>query len=403
MNHAERQHALLSASGAQRWLTCTPSARLEDQFPDEISEAAAEGTLAHELCELKLRHYFFTPDFTKAKYTRAVNKLKKDPIWEDEMNGCTDEYLDYIKSCAMGFPAPPTVRIEDRVNFSKYTCSREGDPIEGTGIADCILISGDLIQVIDFKYGKGVPVSADHNPQLMLYALGAYDGFRLLYGIHRVKLSIVQPRLNNIDEWECGLEELLKFGTYAKMRAALAWEGKGPFAPGEAQCRFCRARKQCRAWSDHNVKQAFQIGELPPLIDAGEAGKRLLALESVVKYQKDLQEWALGECLAGKAVPGWKAVEGRGSRDWTDMEQAFAVLQNNSIPRAVLYEEHPLTLAQVEKAIGKQEFKELVGDFVQKNPGKPALVKESDKRPAITNRVTAKEAFKEADPATDQK
>ena len=153
MNHSERQHALLSASGAQRWLTCTPSARLEDQFPDERSEAAAEGTLAHELCELKLRHYFFTPDLTKVKYTRAVNKLKKDPIWEDEMNGCTDEYLDYIKSCAMGFPAQPTVRIEDRVNFSKYTCSREGDPIEGTGIADCILISGDLIQVIDFKYG----------------------------------------------------------------------------------------------------------------------------------------------------------------------------------------------------------------------------------------------------------
>ena len=261
MNHSERQHALLSASGAQRWLTCTPSARLEDQFPDERPEAAAEGTLAHELCELKLRHYFFTPDLTKVKYTRAVNKLKKDPIWEDEMNGCTDEYLDYIKSCAMGFPAQPTVRIEDRVNFSKYTCSREGDPIEGTGIADCILISGDLIQVIDFKYGKGVPVSADHNPQLMLYTLGAYEGCRLLYGIHRVKLSIVQPRLNNIDEWECSLEELLKFGTYAKMRATLAWEGKGPFVPGEAQCRFCRARKQCRAWSDHNVKQAFQIGE----------------------------------------------------------------------------------------------------------------------------------------------
>ncbi len=149
------------------------------------------------------------------------------------------------------------------------------------------------------------------------------------------------------------------------------------------------------------MKQAFQIGEMPPLIDAAEAGKRLLALESVAKYQKDLQEWALGECLAGKEVPGWKAVEGRGSREWIDMEQAFAILQNNSIPRAVLYEEQPLTLAKVEKAIGKQEFKELVGDLVKKNPGKPALVKESDDRPAITNKVSAKDVFGESSSVQD--
>ncbi len=187
LSHSERQHALLSASSAHRWLLCTPSARLEEQFPDERSEAAAEGTLAHELCELKLRNYFFTADLTKTKYTRAVNKLKKDPLWKDEMDGYTDEYLDYIKSSAMSFPASPTVRIEERVDFSKYTRPDEKEPVEGTGIADCILISGDLIQVIDFKYGKGVPVSAEHNPQLLLYALGAYEACRLLYGIHRVK------------------------------------------------------------------------------------------------------------------------------------------------------------------------------------------------------------------------
>ena len=401
MSHSERQHALLSASSAHRWLLCTPSARLEEQFPDERSEAAAEGTLAHELCELKLRNYFFAADLTKAKYARAVNKLKKDPLWKDEMNGYTDEYLDYIKSCAMSFPASPTVRIEERVDFSKYTRPDEKDPVEGTGIADCILISGDLIQVIDFKYGKGVPVSAEHNPQLLLYALGAYESCWLLYGIHRVKLSIVQPRLDSISEWETSLEDVLNFGAHVKDRAALAWEGKGAFLPGENQCRFCRARRQCRAWSDCNVKQAFQIGEMPPLIDATEAGKRLLALESVVKYQKDLQEWALGECLAGKEVPGWKAVEGRGSREWTDMEQAFAILQNNSIPRAMLYEEQPLTLAKVEKAIGKQEFKELVGDLVKKNPGKPALVKESDSRPAVTNKVSAKDVFGESSSVQD--
>lgn len=385
--HKERGHALLGASSAHRWLACTPSARLEEGFPDGASEAAEEGTLAHELAELKLRHYFHTTDFGKRKYTTAVNRLKKQGPWQDEMEGYTEEYLDYVKTTALSFPSAPYVAIEKKVNFNAYVP-------EGFGTADCILISGDVLHVTDFKYGKGVPVNAEGNPQLALYALGAYMAYALLYPIKHIRMSIVQPRLANVSEWECSLKELLAWGDYVKGRAALAWEGKGDFAPSEKTCRFCRAKSQCRARSDHNVRLAFGM-ELPPLITAEEAGRRLLELEDVVKYQKDLQDWALSECLAGKEVPGWKAVEGRASREWTDMDKAFKALEENGIPETLLWERKPLTLAQVEKTVGKKEFAGFVGGYVAKKPGKPALVKESDERPAITNKISAAEAFKE--------
>lgn len=386
--HKERAHALLSASGAHRWLDCTPSARLEEQFPDTASDAAGEGTLAHELAELKLRHYFFTNDMPRPKLTRAINKLKKQELWQEEMMGYTDEYLDYVKNTALAFKSLPYAAVEKRVDFGDYVP-------EGFGAADCILISGAVLQVIDFKYGKGVPVDAEENPQLKLYALGAYEAYRMLYPVEEVRLTIVQPRLDSISEWHCSVDHLLKFGEYVKARAALAIDGAGPFAPGDKTCRFCRAKATCRARSDHNVRQAFPIGEMPPLITHEEAGKRLLALEDVAKYQKDLQEWALSECLAGREVPGWKAVEGRGSREWADMDKAFETLQAGGIARAVLWEERPLTLAQVEKMIGKKEFQEKVGNMVTKKPGKPALVKEADKREAITNKITAAEVFRE--------
>lgn len=388
MSHEERKHALLSASSAHRWIHCTPSARLEEQFPDTTSDAAKEGTLAHELAEIKIRHYFQTVDFGRQKYSRRFNKLKKETLWQDEMDRYTDEYLDYIKTTALALKSEPSVAIEKRVDYSAYVQ-------EGFGTADCILISGGTLHIIDFKYGKGVPVEAAGNAQLSLYALGAYEAYKLLYPIEQVKLSIVQPRLDSISEAEYAIDALLKWGEYVKERAALAWGGKGEYAPGPETCRFCRAKAQCRARSDYNVKQAFDINELPPLITSEEAGKRLLALEDIVKYQKDLQEWALAECLAGKEVPGWKAVEGRSSRDWTDMDKAFEFLQDKGINRAVLYEEKPLTLAQVEKVVGKKEFSEMVGAMVLKKPGKPTLVKESDKREAITNKVTAAQAFGE--------
>lgn len=387
--HADRAHALLSASHAYQWLACTPSVRLEEQFPDTTSEAAEEGTLAHELAELKLRNYFQTMDFGKTKFTRAVNKLKKEKLWNDEMVGYTDEYLDYVKSVAMGFKNMPSVIIEKRVDFSAYVP-------DGFGTADCILIGGGVIHVIDFKYGKGVPVSAEGNPQLALYALGAYEAYKILYPIERAEFHIVQPRVaDGISQWGCPASELLAFGNYARQRAELAVKGEGDFHPDEKTCRFCRAKGKCRARADENVKLAFAVGKKPPLISNEEMGEYLKQGSDVAKWLGDLQECALKECLAGKDVPGWKAVEGRGSRDWTDMDEAFSRLQEKGFQEAVLYERRPLSLAQVEKIVGKKDFAEFVGEFVVKNPGKPALVPAADKRPAITNKVTAEEAFKE--------
>lgn len=387
--HEERTHALLSASGAHRWLYCTPSAMLETQFPDTSSSAAAEGTLAHELSELKVRNYFYSVEFGKRKLTAAISKLKKQELWDDEMMGYTDEYLDYIKKTALALPNQPYVAIEKRVDFSAYVP-------EGFGTADCILIGNELVHVIDLKYGKSPDgrVSAEGNPQMALYALGAYETYKLLYPVKRVKMTIVQPRLSDgISEWECSMEELLAWGNYVKEKAALAIKGEGDYRPDAKTCKYCRARSRCRARAGENVKLAFFTDKKPPLIGNDEVGEYLNQGEDVAKWLGDLKDYALSECLAGNDVPGWKAVEGRGSRNWTDMDLAFDTLTSNGINDTVLWERKPLTLAQVEKVVGKKDFNDLVGSFVVNAPGKPALVKESDKREAISNKVTAAEAF----------
>lgn len=386
MGDVKRAHAILSASSAHRWVHCTPSARLEEQFPDAGSDAAAEGTVAHALAKIKVRQYFYPQEVSRQKMTRAVNKLKKDGHWADEMQGYTDEYLDYVKSAAMAFVHVPHADVEKTVYFDKYVP-------EGFGTADCILIGGDTLHVIDFKYGKGVPVSAEENLQMILYALGAYEACRILYPIETVKLSIVQPRIDNISEWEIPLSVLVAYGEMISDKAALAYKGEGEFVPSEENCRFCRARAQCRARAEENVRMAFFTDKKPPLITNAEVGGYLEKGEDVAKWLKDLKDYALKECLAGKEVPGWKAVEGRGSREWTDMDKAFADLTEHGIDEAILWERTPLTLAQVEKTVGKKEFQTLVGKYVVKNPGKPALAKESDKRPAVTNKVSAAEAF----------
>ncbi len=391
MGHSERAHSLLSASNAHIWINCPPSARLGEQFPDQQTEAAAEGTLAHELAELRLRNYFQTVDLGKAKYTRAVNKLKKENIWADEMLDYTEEYLDYVKSLALGFKSQPSVAIEKQVDLGAYVP-------EGFGTADCVMIGGGTLHVIDFKYGKGVPVSAEGNPQLALYALGAYEAYKILYPVKRVELHIVQPRVKDgISNWGCSLKELLAYGNYVKERAELAFKGEGNFNPSETTCRFCRARSRCRARSEHNVRLAFssEYGKLPPLISNDEMGALLKQGAGVDKWLSDLKECALRECLAGNSVPGWKAVEGRGSRKWKDLDAAFAKLESDGIDGAVLWNQVPLTVAQAEKAIGKKKFGELAEGLVLTEPGKPALVDETDKRRAITNKITAEAAFKE--------
>lgn len=383
--HGERAHALLSASGAHRWMNCTPSAILETQFPDTTSEAAKEGTLAHELAEAKVMHYMHIDGFTKRKLTIKTNKLKKDPLWQAEMERYTDEYLDFIKTEALSYKVHPFVKVEEKIDLTAYVP-------DGFGTADCIIIAAGVLQVIDLKYGKGVPVSPERNEQLMLYALGAYAKYGFLFDIKSVKLSIVQPRIDNTSSWVITIESLLEFGEMVKEKANVAIKGEGTHNPGD-WCRFCRARRNCRARADENVKLAFATEKKPPLITNEEVGEYLRLGEDVAKWLSDLKDYALTECLAGKDVPGWKAVEGRSSREWTNMEEAFNAISEDGMDEAMLYERKPLSLAQVEKLMGKAHFNDVCMMYVTKKPGKPTLVTESDKREAITNRIKADEAF----------
>ena len=387
-DHASRQHSVLSPSGAHRWLKCTASAALEATLPDNTSVVAAEGTLAHEICELKLQHYFFTADMTKRKFTLRYNKLKADPLYQQEMDGYTDSYVDIIKAQALKFESAPVVKIEEEFDLREYIRTDEAH-----GSADCVLISSTELHVYDFKYGKGVPVSATENPQMMLYALGAYNKYSLIYPIQTVHMHIIQPRLDNNSDYTVTVDKLLEFGEMVAQTTQQIAEGETEFVPGEAQCRFCRARAICRARADYNVQLAFATDKKPDTLSNTEIGGYLQKGEDIAKWVKDLEEYALSQCLAGKEIPGYKAVNGRSTRKWTDQDKAFTALKEHGIDEAVLYERKPVTLAQAEKIIGKQEFNEIVGCYIDSPPGKPTLVKYADKRPAITNVTKAKDAF----------
>lgn len=380
------QHALLSASGAHRWLHCTGSPLLEKDFPDSTSVYAQEGTLAHELCELKLMAY--TGEITKRKLTSMKTRLMKSELWQPEMDSTSEAYLDYIKDITMSYTVKPVILTEKKVDFSQYVP-------EGFGTADCLVLAGDTLHVVDYKHGKGVVVDADHNPQMMLYALGAMSELSLLYRFKFVHMTIVQPRVSNISEFTMTADELIEWGeTIVKPKAEAAMSGKGEFDAGD-WCRFCRAKQQCKTRYESNDSLYPELSERhdPRLITLEELGEYLKRGKDMAAWLEDMKEYALSESLAGAEVPGWKAVEGRGSRAFTDTDEAVDTLIKNGIDESVLYERRVLTLAQMEKAVGKKAFGELVGDLVVKNPGKPTLVEESDKRPRITNQPTAADVF----------
>ena len=380
------QHALLSASGAHRWLHCTGSPLLEKDFPDSTSVYAQEGTLAHELCELKLMAY--TGEITKRKLTSMKNKLMKSELWQPEMDSTSEAYLDYIKDITMSYTVKPVILTEKKVDFSRYVP-------EGFGTADCLILAGDTLHVVDYKHGKGVVVDADHNPQMMLYALGAMSELSLLYRFKFVHMTIVQPRVNNISEFTMTADELIEWGeTVVKPKAEAAISGNGTFEAGY-WCRFCRAKQQCktRYESNDSLYPELSAQHDPRLITLEELGEYLKRGKDMAAWLEDMREYALSESLAGADVPGWKAVEGRGSRVFTDTDEAVDTLVKNGIDESILYERRVLTLAQMEKAVGKKAFGEIVGNLVVKNPGKPTLVEESDKRPKITNQPTAADVF----------
>lgn len=386
IKHTERDHALLSASSAHRWLICTPSARLEEQFPDTTSDYAREGTLAHEIAELKLRKQFTEP-MSQSTYSRRLNKFKKHELYQEEMLKHTDTYLDYLREITIGMDVQPYVAIERQIDFSQVVP-------EGFGTVDCLIIGGDTLYITDFKYGKGVLVSAEDNPQMKLYALGAYFAYSFLYPIKLVKLAIVQPRLDSISEWKISAKDLLAWGEKIKPIAAKAFAGEGEFVPGE-HCKFCRAKAQCRARAEMYTALSDFGMKKPPLLTNEEVGEILKQAQGLEAWVKALKEYALSACLEGEEIPGWKAVEGRSTRVYKDIDQAFKHLAKNGIDEALLYERVPLTVAKLEKALGKKEFTSLLVEkgLVEKTPGKPTIAPVSDKRPAITNKPSAAEDF----------
>lgn len=377
-------HALLSASGAHRWLSCTPSAKLEEQFPDSTSTYAEEGTLAHELCEIKVNKALL--GMPTKTYNSTLKKIKGNGLYQTEMDKYTDEYLDYILEKVHSFDSPPTVIVEKKVDFSSYVP-------EGFGTADCIILGDGELHIVDFKYGKGVEVSAEYNPQMMLYALGAYLEYSFLFQIEAVKMTIVQPRIGNISEYSMLVEELLEWAELTvKPKAQMAWLGNGEYTAGE-HCKFCKAKASCRERARKNLEaENFELKK-GPLLSPDEIGEALKKAIYLAKWAEDLKEYALAESLKGNDIPGWKAVEGRSSRNFTDNDLAIKKLKEAGIAEELLYERKQYTLAQMEKMVGAKDFKKIVGDLVVKNPGKPTLVVDADKREKITNKVTAAEDF----------
>ena len=387
INHKERAHAKLSASGASRWATCPGSVQMEDGIPDKESVYAQEGTLAHEMSELKLKHYLDPKGFGKRKLNAAIKKLKENELYQAEMESYTDTYVDFIKEKALSFSSNPYIEIEKRVDFSRWV---DG----GFGTCDCILIHGSTLSIIDLKYGKGVPVSAEQNEQLILYALGAYDAFSLIYNLDKIELNIVQPRINNFSTWEISLTELLLWGDYFKVQAEKALSGDGELVPSAKACKFCKARDICTARAENNLSLESEIKLKPNEIPKDKLYEYISRGEDIAKWVNDLKAYALNLCLAGEDVKGLKAVAGRTSRSWTNQDEAINKLIEGGIDEAIIYDKVPLTLVKLEKALGKQQFTTLVGDLVVTSEGKPTLVFENDKRPAITNTVNATSIFK---------
>lgn len=369
---APEKHALLSASSSHRWLNCTRCARLEETLPESTSSYAEEGRLAHAIAELKVRKAFVEP-MGPRKFNAAMKKLTEDPLYSPEMQSHADTYLEHITELAMRYPVKPYVAIEQRVSFERFVP-------EAFGTADCVLIGGRTLHITDYKYGQGVPVSAQDNPQLKLYALGALEAYDFLYDIDTICISVVQPRLDSISEWSCTREELLDWGVFTvKPAAKLAFAGEGEFAAGD-WCRFCRARALCKARAAANLALEDYCQRSPDLMTNAEVGSALRQAQDLVRWAKDVEEWALAGVLRGGEVPGWKAVEGRSNRAFTDIDKAFEICRQQGIEDALLYERKPVSLTGVEGLLGKKEFNNLLSDYVIKPPGKPTLAPEGDRR-----------------------
>lgn len=432
-------HALLGASSAYRWLNCPPSARLCEALPDTESPYAREGTLAHELAALRLEQSF-DPKLTKRSYTAACNKLLKDPEAGSDMAGAVGQYVDLVKDTASGYAQRPFIAIEQRVDYSHIVP-------EGFGTCDCLMIGlkdGDgearsdaqplldrkaiatasegrggplpqasgaqvgstqstdgpkgpdvqplwQLRVMDYKHGKGVPVSAEHNPQLMLYALGALRLFAPVYPIGEVALVICQPRLDNVTEWITTPEALTAWGESIRPTARMAWEGGGEQKEGE-WCRFCKLGATCRARARAFTALDDFGTPTPAALTDSELGGVLAIGVRLERWLAQVKDYAQALLLGGGELPGWKLVEGRSVRAFIDREEAFAKARAQGVDENLLYVREPITLTALESLMGKKQFAVAMEGQIVRKPGKPTLAPENDPRPALAA-ATAAEDF----------
>ena len=370
------KHAVLSASSSERWLNCPPSARLCETYEDKSSDYAAEGTDAHALAEARLK--------------QALGIPTEDPVenltwYNAEMEDCAQGYAAYVVELletAKQTCSDPLVMIEQRVDFSRWVPG-------GFGTGDCICIAEGLLNIVDLKYGAGIEVSADHNPQMMLYALGALEIFDGIYDIDTVRMTIYQPRKSNISIFEMSKDALLTWAdTVLTVKARLAYEGQGNFSCGE-WCRFCKAKAECRERAIYNLRLAQYDFLNPALLQDEEIADILGRIDALTSWASDVKEYALQQAISGKEWTGWKLVEGRSNRKYTSEADVAAAVESVGLDP---YERKVLGVTAMQKLLGKTRFEELLSPYIEKPQGKPTLVPESDKRPAMN---TAKNDFME--------
>lgn len=372
------KHSLLSASSSHRWLNCPPSARLCEEYEDKTSEYAQEGTDCHELCAYKVE---------KALGRRARNPTENLAYYNSEMEDCAEGYCSFVmeqvaeakKRCA-----DPLVLVEQRLDYSRYV------GIDGSfGTGDCVIVSDGLLHIIDYKHGLGVLVSAEKNSQLSCYALGALDLFDGIYDITEVSLTIYQPRRDNVSTYTISKDELLTWAdTVLSPTAKLAYEGKGDFKAGD-HCQFCKAKANCRKRAEYNLELARYDFEMPATLEDDEIASILTKVDELVSWAGDLKEYALQKALSGTKFTGFKVVEGRSNRKYTDEDAVARTVEAAGFDP---YEKKLLGITAMSQKLGRKKFEELLGGLICKPPGKPTLVPESDKRPAMN---TAIEDFKE--------
>lgn len=372
-------HALLSASASHKWLHCPPSARLEESIENTSSIFAAEGTAAHELSEYKLRK------FLGIKTERPVSEFDSEELdmYTDVYVNYATELIDEVKTSCKD----PVILIEKRLDYSCYVP-------EGFGTGDLLVVSDENLDVVDLKYGRGVPVSAEDNPQMKLYAIGALNLFDSLYYIKKVRMSIVQPRLDSISTHEMLTEDLLSWAeNELKPKADLAFKGEGEFLAGE-HCRFCRVRHNCRARAEEFLDAAKYEFKKPDLLTDEEISDILFIADRLSTWANDVYSFALHLAInEGKQWPGFKLVQGRANRKYKDEKAVIKVCEDNGI--ADIYSKSLLSITAMEKLMGKKKFNEILGTLIERPEGKPTLVPSSDKRKEIKINNTAVVDFKE--------